>query len=372
MSASPSVAAVARIAYLASDVLLNSLSSSAPSPFKTSLDALTATPDTKAVVSHLPFGADAGAALLRHRSARLLSYTAVAQPQALNSLLLHLPEISSTPTVFHVAVSDDLSDALVLQSSLPFVLYSRTAQQAHDHALLASRLAFTESIAVLHIFETGDHTEVVEEIDGDRISPFLFAERQSPRGSEQKPTTDPSSLLKTYQAAAIATVSLVRRPLRPLTQHGASEPHTVIFTLGRATLDYVIDGVSFVEVALVKPLPSSTVLGALSPSVTRVIVLEQIHRWTMKWTPLYLEVVSAIQQGELSPSPVVQSGVLGDASTVTENDVVALVQAATSESAPSRLSLGLSHSYNSRRAGMMPMMAASGIQSTASHRSASM
>ncbi|KAI0708867.1 sulfite reductase subunit beta [Cerioporus squamosus] len=344
MSASPAVAAVSRIAYLASDVLVNSLASSGPSPFKAALDTLTASPDTNAAVTHLPFGADAGAALLRHRSARLLSCTAVAQAQALNSLLLHLPELSSTPTVFHVAVNNDLSDALVLQSSLPFVLYSRTAQQAHDHALLASRLAFTESIAVLHIFELGDDAEVVQEVHGDRIPPFLFAEKQSPRGSVQKPTADPASLLQTYQAAAIATVSLVRRPLRPLTQHGASEPHTVIFTLGRATFKYDIDGVSFVDVALVKPLPSSTVLSALSPSVTRVIVLEQIHRWTMKWTPLYLEVVSAIQQGELSSAPVVQSGVLGDASSVTESDVAALLQQAASESAPPRLSLGSSPS----------------------------
>ncbi|TFK89164.1 sulfite reductase subunit beta [Polyporus arcularius HHB13444] len=344
MSASPSVAAVSRIAYLASDILVNALSASGPSPFHASLHPFSASPDTKAAVTHLPFGADAGAALLRHRSARLLSYTAVAHPQLLNSLLLHLPELSSTPTVFHVAVSNDLSDALVLTSSLPFVLYSRTAQQAHDHALLASRLAFTESIAVLHIFELGDHADSVQEIDGDRIQPFLFAPKLSPRGSVQKPTSDPSSALQTYQSAAIATVSLVRRPLRPFTQHGASEPHTVIVTLGRATFQYDIDGVSFVEVALVKPLPSSTVLNTLSPSVTRVIVLEQIHRWSMKWTPLYLEVVSAIQQGELPSAPVVQSGVLGDASTVTESDLAAFVQEAASDSAPARLSLGASPS----------------------------
>ncbi|KAI0666765.1 sulfite reductase subunit beta [Trametes maxima] len=340
MSASPSVSAVARIAYLASDDLLNSLSPHAPSPFQAYLNKLSGSSGDRAAVTHLPFGADAGSTLLRHRSARLLSYTALAHPQHLNQLLLHLPELSSTSTVFHVAVTSDLSDALVLQSSLPFVLYSRTAQQAHDHALLASRLAFTESTAVLHIFHVGDESESVEEADGDRIAPFLYAERQSPRGSEQKSTLDPSALLKVYQSAALATVALVRRPLRPLTQHGASEPHTVLFTLGRAALSYNIEGVSFVDVALLKPLPSSAILGAVSPSVTRVIVLEQIHHWSIKWTPLYLEVVSAIQQAELSPSPVVQSGLLGEASTITESDVTTLIEKAAAEAPSARLALG--------------------------------
>ncbi|KAL1943077.1 hypothetical protein VTO73DRAFT_4748 [Trametes versicolor] len=339
MSASPSVSAVSRIAYLASDFVVNSLSPAAPSPFQAALTKLASSPDSRASVTNLPFGADAGDTLLRHRSARLLSYTALAHPQVLNHLLLHLPELSSTSTVFHVAVTSDLSDVLVLQSSLPFVLYSRTAQQAHDHALLASRLAFVESTAVLHIFHVGDESETVEEVEADRIAPFLFAERQSPRGSDQKSTTDSAALLKIYQSAAFATVALVRRALRPLIQHGASEPHTVLFTLGQAALDYEIEGVSFVDVALLKPLPPSTILGAVSPSVTRVIVLEQLHHWSMKWTPLYLEVVSAIQQSELDPTPVVQSGILGDASAITESDVSALIENAT-PAGSARLALG--------------------------------
>ncbi|KAI0629161.1 sulfite reductase subunit beta [Trametes polyzona] len=340
MSSSPSVSAVSRIAYLASDVLVNSLSPTGPSPFQPALNKLSASLHTSAAVTNLPFGADAGDTLLRHRSSRLLSYTALAHPQILNLLLLHLPELSSTSTVFHIAVNSDLSDALVLQSSLPFVLYSRTAQQAHDHALLASRLAFTESTAVLHIFHVGDDSEKVDEVEGDRIAPFLFAEKQSPRGSDQKSTTDSSALLKTYQSAAFATVALVRRALRPLTQHGSSEPHTVIFTLGQAALNYNLEGVSFVDVALLKPLPPSTILSAVSPSVTRVIVLEQIHHWSMKWTPLYLEVVSAIQQAELDPTPVVQSGVLGDSTSITESDVSALVEKASTEAPSTRLTLG--------------------------------
>ena len=61
-----------------------------------------------------------------------------------------------------------------------------------------------EQLLVDHLVHLVEVRVAVEQIDGDRIPPFLFAEKQSPRGSEQKPTTDPSSLLKTYQAAAIA------------------------------------------------------------------------------------------------------------------------------------------------------------------------
>ncbi|KAI1793566.1 sulfite reductase subunit beta [Ganoderma leucocontextum] len=340
MSSSPSVSAVARIAYLTSDVVINSLSSIGPSPFEAAFNALSASPVTRAAVKDLPFGADAGASLLRHRSARLLAYTALAHPQALNNLLLHLPELSSTPTVFHVAVSSDLSDALVLLSSLPFVVYSRTAQQAHDHALLASRLAFTQSTAVLHIFQIGDATETFDSVDDDSVPAFLLSENQSPRSGEQKPLTDSADLLRSYQSAALATASLVRRPIRPLIQHGASEPQTVIFTLGQATIGSETESVSFVDVALLKPLPPSSVLSAIPPSATRVVVLEQVHRWSMKWTPLYLEVVSAIQQRELPSSPVVRSGVLGHANALTGRDVEVFLQQVFSESPSARLSLG--------------------------------
>ncbi|PIL25096.1 hypothetical protein GSI_12985 [Ganoderma sinense ZZ0214-1] len=340
MSTSSSVSAVARIAYLASDVVINSLSSTGPSPFEAAFRALSASPVTRAAVKDLPFGADAGVTLLRHRSARLLAYTAQAHPQTLNNLLLHLPELSSTPTVFHVAVSSDLSHALVLLSSLPFVIYSRTPQQAHDHALLASRLAFTRATAVLHIFHVGDATETFDSVDDDSVPAFLISEHQSPSSSEQEPSTDPADLLRSYQSAAVATVSLVRRPIRPLVQHGSPEPQTVIFTLGRATIASEKEGVSFVDVALLKPLPSSSVLNAIPSSATRVVVLEQVHRWSVKWTPLYLEVVSAIQQGELASSPVVRSGLLGDGSALTAGDVEAFLQQLASESPSVRLSLG--------------------------------
>ncbi|KAH9940933.1 sulfite reductase subunit beta [Epithele typhae] len=268
---SPAVASVARIAYHLSDALVLSLPPSGISPFQTALRAC-------------------WSVLLRHRASRLVTYVASAYPQALHQLVLHLPELSSTPTVFHIAVDSDLSDAIVLQSSLPFVLHSRTAQQAHDHALLASKLASTESVAVLHIFHLGTDDESVDVLADDQIPAFL---------------PDAATLLQ-------------------------QTPYCVV-ALGRANLDLDLDGVTFVNVALLKPLLPTTVLDAVPATVTRIIVLEQLHHWSMKWTPLYLEVVSALQQSERDPAPV-------------RGDVHALLDAASSGTAQTRLALGPSPS----------------------------
>ncbi|OBZ73509.1 Sulfite reductase [NADPH] subunit beta [Grifola frondosa] len=348
MPVTPSVAAVSRIAYLSSDVLVNSQSPSSTSPFVNAVNDLARSTETKATVYDLPFGADPGATLLRNRSARLLSFTVLSNSQTINHLVLHLAELSSTPTVLHVAVVEDLSDALVLRSSVPFVIYSRTAQQAHDNALVASRLAFSEGKAVLHVFHVGALDDSLTEVDGDRIAPFLFAEKHTPSlnghtngvTGQEESTAESSSLLKAYQTASLATVALIRRPVRPFTKHGHTEPHTVIFTVGHALFEFDVEGISFINLSLVKPLPPSSILSVISPSTTRMIVAEQVHRWSMKWTPLYLEIISTIQQAELSPAPTVQGCILGDASSIHAADVLDLLQKASSASPSTRLSLG--------------------------------
>ncbi|KAI0923999.1 hypothetical protein AcV5_009375 [Taiwanofungus camphoratus] len=359
MSATPSIHAVARIAYLASDVLVNSQS---PLPdasgFGSVFRSLEVSKENKPAVFHLPFGADAGSTLLRNRSTGLQSYTTFAHTQTLNHLVLHLAELSSTPTVLHVAVHEDLSDALVLRSTIPICLYSRTAQQAHDHALLASRLARLEAKAVLHIFHISHDKDDVQEVDQDSISPFLFAERHTPKSSANgvlnghanghtngingrvKEVDESLTLFKAYESAALSTVALVRRPLRALVRHGATEPHTVIFTLGHHDFDIDIDGVSFANLCLLKPLPSSQLLNVIPSSTRRVLVFEQVRRWSVRWTPLYLDVIGSLQELDPKDHPVVQSCVLGDANSITAVDIAKLLERASSGSPSARLSLG--------------------------------
>ncbi|KAI0825893.1 sulfite reductase subunit beta [Irpex lacteus] len=335
-----SVSAVARIAYLASDVLVDSRPSlSAPSSFATFYDTLTKqSTDSKPIFS-LPFGADPGSTLARHSSAGLVSYTTSAQSQLLSRLVVHLNDLANSPLVVHVAVQDDLTDVLVLRSSVPFVLYSHTAQQAHDNALLASRLARLERKPVVHAFV--DVEEDVDEVKEDQVLPFLLKESHAIVNGTVLPSEEYTpALYQSYLGAAITVAAFFRRPVRPLIEQGAPSPHTVIFTLGRANIDFKVDGVSFVDISLLNPLPSSELLRYIPDSVSRVIVVEQVRKWSTKWTPLYLEVVSAVQQRDSENIPIIHSAVLEDGTSLQPLDITKLLERAASEPPSTRLRLG--------------------------------
>ncbi|KDQ61587.1 hypothetical protein JAAARDRAFT_171885 [Jaapia argillacea MUCL 33604] len=370
MSPTPAIASVARIAYVTSDVIVNSQPPRQNgSPFAeafAALDGSGSAPD----LFHVPLGGDAGSTILHNkRSSNLVSFTALASSQVLARLVPHISELSSLPIVFHLAVQDDLSDVLILRSTAPYFLLSSTAQQAHDNALLASRLARRERKAVVHAFHVGEQGEVVGDVGEDKILSFLLEERRVTPGAhapsnghaaghanghpnvhgtheklEASLPDDPASvdLFRSYEAAAWSTVALTRRPLRPAVIHGASHPETLVFTLGRAGFDFDVDHVAFVDVSLLTPFPPSRLLALIPSSVTRIIVLEQVPRWTMKFTPLYLDIVSAVQQVDVQHRPIVQSGILGVKGTVKSTDVAKLLQQATASPASTRLQLGSS------------------------------
>ncbi|KAI0077729.1 sulfite reductase subunit beta [Panus rudis PR-1116 ss-1] len=353
--------AVARIAYLASDVLVDS---QPPRPlsslFSNSFEQQSINGVHKPTLVSLPFGADPGAALLRHKSSQLTSYTVASHPQILNRLLPHLSELSALPLVLHVAVEDDLSDVLALRSTIPFVIYSRDPQQAHDNALLASRLARQEKKGVLHIFSASSEGDVVE-VQAAQVQPFLLQEAQvngvnghangvnghangtngvNGHHPEDSAQSAQSTLFKAYQAASIVTTALVQRPVRPFLQHGPLNPRTVIISVGSAKFNFLVQDVFFVELTLLNPFPSQLIIDAIPSTAERVIVLEQLRRWQAKWTPIYLDVLSALQQSEREQRPVVLSGTLGNTSSIKQVDVLKLVQHALTASPSTRLQLG--------------------------------
>ncbi|KAI0047166.1 sulfite reductase subunit beta [Auriscalpium vulgare] len=386
MSLAPSVAAVARVAHLSADVVVDS--HSVFSPYWKSRSH-----SPSSVVS-LPRGADPVSTLLRHEQAHLLCYTASSSP-ALTRLLPHLTDLSSRPLVIHIAAQDDLSDALVLRAAVPYFIHSSTAQQAHDNALLAARLARTERKAVVHVFHVGEPGETVVEVSDEKVRPFLLAEKRAlvskPNGRPHSPgpgsrphspapkrphspalghangharsgsdinglarpaspllaasssslPLDPATaeLTQAYEAAALSTLALVRRSQRALVQHGSLDPHTLILTLGRTNLGFEIDGVCFLDLTLVSPLPAGRILSAIRPSVRQVIVLEQVEKWPTKFTPLFLDIVSALQHREVEPRPDIRSGYLG-AGTLQAADVFKLLDHAPVSSPTDRLQLG--------------------------------
>ena len=406
MQLTPSITAVARVALLSSSAVVDS-----PSVFSSYWKSLSRESTS---VTILPNGSDPIPILLRHSATTLLSYTITSSP----SLIRFLPrfsELSSRPIVFHIAAHGDLGDALVLREVVPYFIHSSSAQQAHDNALLASRLARTERKAVVHVFHIGDKNDKIEQVAEDKVKPFIFAEKhprtpsktsgrpQSPiarshspsparpyspparlyspvprhanghpnghpngfvnghprKGSDSDgrhssrpstPTTPPifavpvnptiAALLEGYEAAALATLALLRRSQLALAQYGSSEPHTVIFGLGQTTLDFNIDGFAYVDVSLLSPLPSSRVLGAIRPSVRHVIVLEQVQRWITKWAPLFLDVVSVLQHRDSKDRPVVRSAYLGDTNGLQPEDVAAFLESVTTSKPSTRTRLG--------------------------------
>jgi sulfite reductase (NADPH) hemoprotein beta-component len=338
MPVPPSIASVARIAYLASDIVVDSQPALlAASHFAETFESLSKTPSSHIpTLISLPARADPGFTLLHNNSAALVSFTSIANSQGLTRLALHLADLSSTSLVLHVAVKDDLSDVLILRSAVPFFLISSTVQQAHDNALLASRLARTERKAVIHVFYTGQDEEIVE-VTAEKIRPFLQAASITTSSGSDVSLTD---LLKTYESAALSTLSLVRRALRPLTVCGSAKPHIVIFLMGHVHFAFDVEDVSFVFISLFNPLPHTRILNAIPSSTTHVIILEQIYKWSMTWTPLYLEVVSAVQHLDSDRRPHVRSGTLGDSSQVSAADVVELIRQATSLPPTVRLHLG--------------------------------
>lgn len=357
-----SISAVARIVYLSSDVVVDShpaLPSS--SPFAETYRALSSS-QNKPTLLPTPFGADPGATLLRYPSAALISLTASTSPRLVTRLVPYLAQFCSLPIVLHIAVSGDLSDVLVLRSGAPFFIHSVTAQQAHDNALLASRLARSERKAVVHVFHVGTESEVVDEVLEDIVQPFLLTDKRrffngtvnggtkgngsaNGNGSVSDIVDDPAilELFYNYEAASLSTLSFLRRPLHRAIPYGSSDPTTVIFTLGSGFFgDTGDDDLSIVDISLVKPLPPSFILAFIPESVTRVIVLEQVHHWSMKWTPLFLEIMSAMQQREPESRPIVQAGTLGGPGTFTSTDILKLVQKASISPPSAPLQLGVS------------------------------
>ncbi|KAH9044260.1 sulfite reductase subunit beta [Lactarius hengduanensis] len=398
MPLTPSVTAVARVAHLSSDAVIDS-----PSVFSSYWKSLSRESTN---VTILPHGSDPTPTLLRHNATSLLSHTTTSSPSLIR-LLPHVSELSSLPIVFHIAAQGDLADALVLREVVPYFIHSSSAQQAHDNALLASRLARTERKAVVHVFHVGRMGDKVDEVAEDEVKPFIIAEKharslskaagrpKSPiaRSHSSSPTrpyspvpgyanghssghpngfanghtrkgNDPdkrqssrpatpttptvlvpvdsntSELLEGYEAAALATLSLTRRSQLALAQHGSNEPRVVVFGLGQTTLDFNIDGVAYVDVSLLSPLPSPRILGAIRPSARHVIVLEQIEKWTTKWTPLFLDIVSVLQHRDSEDRPAVRSAYLGDTSGLQSEDVAAFLVSTTTSKPSVRTQLG--------------------------------
>lgn len=366
---SRSADAVARIAHLSSSSLVSVVPAApAKSPFARTLTALA---EVKPVVDFdvVPQHADAGAVLAQHAAASpsgLVSLLTLADQHTLTRFVSHLPALVNSPVVIHVATAGEHSDVMALRQAGLVLIHSSTAAQAHDHALIAARIATTAKRAVLHFFENveGDMDEVTE----DDLASFLSAagsDHANGNGvakvngvnghanglnghangngvSYSDSDAEASSLASAadqlenaIDAAYAATSSLVGRELAPFQVVGTSDAKNLAIVLGGGAedlQDYTSPhfDLAVLSIRLVRPALSARLLSAISPSVQRIAILEQSVRRTTRLGPLFVDVASAFQRSDRELPEVFVSGILGalgpDTAEKAAEEVVAALQ----------------------------------------------
>lgn len=315
-----STAAVARIAYLASDVLITTPAS----PFTLPSSSSSKAPELDVLHPH----ADPGLVASRHAGSRLTtillaSVESSSSASPFTRLVPSLSELAQTATVVHVAVpaAGDLSDVVALRSAGWVLVLSSTTKDAHDHAVVASKLARQAKRAVLHVFveSAADALSEAEQVDEAKFVEFLDA--PPPAATTNGSNGDhshSSALFREYELASLATLALLRRPQRPYVYSGPASPSTVFVVFGTeaAPLVSLATGPAahfgVLEIKLLRPLSPHRLLSALPAGVKNVIVLEQAFKKTTKWGGVYLDVVSAVQDHEGEDErPKVFGGLLG-------------------------------------------------------------
>ena len=292
----------------------------------------------------LPFGADIGSTLLRYRGESLVSVTVLSHPRLPTQLLHSLPDVSDSPVAVHIALTDadqDLSNLLLLRSSVPFFVLSRTPDDAYRNSLLLSKLSRVEKKAVVHVFY--DKDAKFSRLTDDEVRSFLWSDTRKASangafGTDAKHDSD-LHLYALYQSFALSARSLFDSPIVPFVRTGsdASSKSTLVITVARPIVNPDIDGVAFIHLSLLAPLPPHHHL--LTPAIERIFVLEQAWNWPTKWSPLYLDIVGAVNQLS-APHPSVRSVTLGTSDSITGDSIRLLLEESSTSSPSIKLSLG--------------------------------
>lgn len=316
---SSSVPIVAKITYNSASIVLDVVGSKGTSPFQPTYLALTTS--TPPSIVTIPRGGDVGLRLNQNASkAPLVTLTLQSDREVLTRLIPRLSALADSPVVIHVAATGDIADALALRTVVPFFLHSSTSQKAHDHALLAARLAKVERKLVLHLFHTSTQDEV-SELDGSQLRSFLSEEPSrltngnfNSNGWNDSQDEAVARLLHKFEVVASYAHARLQRPLSPFSFRvsATSCPTTLLITLGQGIPSSTLpEHIAHIDLALIQPFSPIRLREAVPSTIKTVIVLEQIHKWPTKWTPLFLDTLSASQLWE-EPRPQIISGTLGE------------------------------------------------------------
>ena len=300
------------------------------------------------VPSIVEMQSEAGAAGAVHGSLQTGSLTTTFT--ASQGLLLMIPNFYKiagelTPTVLHVAarslaaqalsIFGDHSDVMAARSTGFGLLSSASVQEAHDMAAIATAASLKAKVPFLHFFDGFrtshqiDKVELLEDedlrslMDDDWIIEHrqraLTPDRPVIRGTAQNPdvyfqareSVNPfyEKCPEIVQEMMDKFAQLTGRQYHLFEYHGDAEAERVIVLMGSGcdaaheTVDYLTgqgEKVGVIKVRLYRPFDAKSFLNAIPATVKSIAVLDRTKEPGSAGEPLYVDVVTAIQEAMLA------------------------------------------------------------------------
>ncbi|MCC6477045.1 pyruvate:ferredoxin (flavodoxin) oxidoreductase, partial [bacterium] len=311
---------------------------------------------------------------------------------ASQGLLLMIPNMFKiagelTSTVFHVSartvathalsIFGDHSDVMSVRATGWGMLASANVQEAHDFALIAMAATLKSRVPFVHFFDgfrTSHEVQKIEYLDDDILRKMIddelvFAHRAralSPnrpviRGTAQNPDVffQAREACSPYFVAAPAIAQeamdrfakLTGRAYKLFEYHGAPDAERVIIAMGSGcdtaheTVDHLVskgEKVGVLKVRVYRPFSMEHFLASLPKSVKTIGVLDRTKEPGATGDPLYLDVVTAFAEAEMSNKPRIVGGRYGLSSKeFTPSMIISVFNELKKEKPKNRFTIGI-------------------------------
>jgi len=359
--------AVANVAYRASEVIaIYPITPSSPMGEWADQWASEAVPNAWGTIPHvIEMQSEGGAAGAVHGALQTGSLATTFT--ASQGLLLMIPNMNKiagelTPTAFHVSartvathalsIFGDHSDVMFCRTTGWALLCSNSVQEAMDLALITHAASLETRIPFLHFFDgfrTSHEVNKIEMLNEDDIRALINVDRViehrqralSPdhpvlRGTAQNPdvffqmresaNSYYDACPQKVQATMDKFAEVVGRSYHLFDYVGAPDAERVIVMMGSGaeaaheTVEYLNargEKVGLLKVRLYRPFCVKSFIEALPATVRKISVLDRTKESGAIGEPLYLDVVSALQEGmklgygKLNSAPAVVGGRYG-------------------------------------------------------------
>ena len=275
-----------------------------------------------------------------------ISLFASAEPALLSRLVSTAAKaILGFPIVLHLSTNGDHASLQVLKSAGFVLIYSASAEEAQKNALLASKIAVSASRAVVHFFEGAEQGGEVHMPFADKflqhgaklnghVNGMSNGHGQTTGNADTDNLPSQHHSLQSALDEAYELAEQHKLNLKPSHSAGPASPSRFVVTLGNSiaisslagALD--ISDTGILSLSLYRPLTPATLLSLIPESVKSVVVLEQAYSKTTKWSPLYLDVLSAFHSAQETPRevPAISSALFGAVGTATASEAAKTVE----------------------------------------------